>query len=54
MRKLTFMQIVLLKRQGCFFNSVALGPTLKYFKFQRSGSKASSLAFTYSPACCGS
>ena len=46
MRKLTFMQIVLLKRQGCFFNSVALGSTSKFFKFQRSGSKASSLVFT--------
>jgi hypothetical protein len=41
-----FMQIILLKRQGCFFNSVALGSTSKFFKFQRSGSKASSLVFT--------
>jgi len=24
MRKLTFMQIVLLKRQGCFFNSLGV------------------------------
>jgi hypothetical protein len=42
MAKFTFMQIVLLKRQGCFFNSLGVTSNIKVLKFQRSGNKKSS------------
>jgi hypothetical protein len=31
MAKKCFLEIVLLKKQPCFFNSVVLGPTSKFF-----------------------
>jgi hypothetical protein len=42
------------KKQGGFFNTLDARSSENVFELQRSGSKASSLALTYSPACCGS
>jgi len=42
MAKFTFMQIILLKKQGCFFNSSGVASNIKVLKFQRSGNKKSS------------